>query len=212
MTYNILTDRLPSTIAVDGRRYSINADFRTGIRLESLIQGLTPELEKDDTKSQKFILDVFQLFFGEDRRRWPRNLSAALDGLMWFYGLGDILGQRCALEKSQGIRDGRIYDYAIDAPYIYAAFRQAYGISLQQVDFMHWWEFHALFRAFPDECKMRQIMDIRAKDLSKIKDPKERSEWAAIKAQWELPVMLTHEQKAARAGALFAKGITQERT
>ena len=42
---NILLDKLPTAVEVGGKMYDINADFRTGIKLE-----MTAISEQDDTE------------------------------------------------------------------------------------------------------------------------------------------------------------------
>lgn len=69
------------------------------------------------------------------------------------------------------------YDFDYDAPYIYAAFRQAYGIDLvEQRGRLHWLTFAALFDALPEETAFVRIRRIRSTKLSEIKDKKQRAE------------------------------------
>ena len=53
-------------------------------------------------------------------------------------------------------------DYAKDAKYIYASFRQAYGINLvEEQGKLHWHEFQALLNSLPDDTIMQRIIQIR---------------------------------------------------
>lgn len=62
----------------------------------------------------------------------------------------------------------RAFDFRQDANYIYAAFRQAYGIDLhRERGRLHWHEFVALFTALPEDTRMAQIMAIRNRPLPK---------------------------------------------
>lgn len=60
----------------------------------------------------------------------------------------------------------KTFDFAEDAGYIYAGFRQAYGIDLHaERGRLHWHEFLALFAGLPDDTRMAQIMAIRARPI-----------------------------------------------
>lgn len=67
------------------------------------------------------------------------------------------------------------FDFEVDAKYIFAAFTQAYGIDLIEVQGkLHWTKFVALLNALPSDTVFRQIRQIRSTDLSKIKDKDQR--------------------------------------
>ena len=67
------------------------------------------------------------------------------------------------------------FDFEVDAKYIFAAFMQAYGIDLIEVQGkLHWTKFVALLNALPSDTVFRQIRQIRSTDLSKIKDKDQR--------------------------------------
>lgn len=54
---NILLDKLPTAVKVGGKMYDINADFRTGIRLE-----MTAVSELDDTEK---LMQILLLYYGD---------------------------------------------------------------------------------------------------------------------------------------------------
>ena len=74
--------------------------------------------------------------------------------MLWFYQCGESeqkeedknKRQRCQRRNS---RDPA-YSFAQDAPYIYAAFKEQYGIDLTEVE-MHWWKFMALFESLNED-------------------------------------------------------------
>lgn len=77
------------------------------------------------------------------------------------------------------------YDFDFDASYIYAAFRQAYGIDLiKEQGRLHWLSFAALFDALPDDTAFVRIRHIRSTKLSDIKDKKQKD--AVRRQQHEL--------------------------
>ena len=184
---------------VDGREYPINSDFRTGILFEMLIY------DREVSNEQK-CRQIFDLYFDEHAGDVPKT-KEAIDAVLAFY--------RCGKQEKRTTRDSeeseqqpkQIYDYGYDDAYIFAAFLDQYGIDLNEIEYLHWWKFRALFGALKSDQKIIEIMGYRAADLSKIKDKKERSRIARMKAIHALPNPETPEEKAARAAMLFSGGI-----
>lgn len=201
MRANLLIDSLPETITVEGREYSINADFRTGILFELLTYD---ESVRDDVKCRQ----IFDLFFGGVSDVTPPYKKEAFDAILSFY--------RCEREENRVAKSiarrnkqmqSRIYDFDVDDAHIYAAFFAQYGIDLNDVEYLHWWKFKALFDALDDDQKIVKIMGYRAADLSKIKNQKERERMARLKALYALPNAASREEKVAHAASIFAGGI-----
>ena len=72
-------------------------------------------------------------------------------------------------------RSGKpVFSFSEDAGCIYAAFREAYGIDLQQIEYMHWWEFRSLFDWLPDGTEIKQRIMYRSIDPGTIRDKEER--------------------------------------
>lgn len=70
----------------------------------------------------------------------------------------------------------RLYSFAKDANYIFAAFRQTHGIDLQTTD-LHWWKFLALFMDLGSETTFCQLVGLR-KRIKTGKATKEERETA----------------------------------
>ena len=81
--------------------------------------------------------------------------------------------------------DSPAFDYRCDAPYIVAAFQQAYGIDLT-ADKVHWWRFKALLHALPPETPLGKIVEIRGKDTSGM-DRADRDYYETLKERFALP-------------------------
>lgn len=77
-------------------------------------------------------------------------------------------------EEGQQKRGKPVFSFSEDAGCIYAAFREAYGIDLQQIDYMHWWEFRSLFDWLPDGTEIKQRIMYRSIDPGTIRDKDER--------------------------------------
>ena len=104
---------------------------------------------------------------------------AAAESMTDFYILG--LAPK-AKEKRSSVSEScePCFDFSEDEAYFYADFLNAYGIDLN-VAKLHWFDFCALFRGLPDECKLKQIIGIRTERLSEIKSSAERSRVIRLK-------------------------------
>lgn len=71
---NILLDKLPNTVSIDGVDYLINTDFRIGIQFEML-------LEKQEISDKEKIKQALLLYYPV----LPENLVEAINQLLWFY-------------------------------------------------------------------------------------------------------------------------------
>lgn len=197
--HNILIDTLPEALTVEGRSYAINSDFRAGILFEMLVQ----DREMSDDEKTYAALD---LFFTDEI---PDNQGAAVDAILWFYQCGYQNPSEQKKTDRSGQKDSqsgeRIFDYDIDAPLIYAAFKSQYKIDLQD-EFLHWWKFSAMFRGLHSDEKICEVIGYRSMELSKIKDKEMRAYYAKLKAQYTLPSGMTEIEKVAMAGNVFAGG------
>ena len=69
-------------------------------------------------------------------------------------------------ERPGGVSGPRAVDFIRDSDLIYSSFRQAYGIDLfSKRGKLSWWEFLALFQGLPSGTKMREVIDIRTREL-----------------------------------------------
>lgn len=200
---NILIDTLPLTVPVGGRNLRIETNFRTGILFEMMFQnGHLSDEEK--------AVCAINLFFPKDFPTDQDQQQQAVEGMLWFYSCGNPPKdnkQPAEKKKSAGMQK-RIYDYDVDAPLIYAAFLSQYRIDLQDIPYLHWWKFIALFQGLSEQQKIVEIMGYRSINLAKIKNRAERERYAALQAKYSLPDNMTTEEKVAAVGALFG-GILQ---
>lgn len=190
---SILLDYLPEAVKVEGREYPIATDFRTGIIFEKVLS--------DKELDNKTIVDLALALYYEDER--PDDIGVALEGVLDFYSCGARRTEQGNRPKANSVNQPRIYDYDHDADYIFAAFLTQYGIDLNEIEYLHWWKFQALFKSLETHNKIVEIMGYRATDLGKIKDKHEKSRIAKLKMIYAIPDNLTLEDKVARAGAAF---------
>ena len=191
---NIILDTLPETVEVDGREFFIDTDFRTCIIFEKVLMSKDSEAD--------LLQNVLTLFYPEGA---PQDTEKAIEKIVELYRCGGT--EKSVAGKKNGdvsIKPKLIYDYEYDAPYIYAAFLSQYGIDLNEIEYLHWWKFQALFRGLESHTKIVEIMGYRAADIGKIKNKHERERMAKLQRLYAIPQSFTVEEKVAMAGAAFA--------
>lgn len=162
MISSILFDSLPETALIDDIVYPINYGYRAIMAIEIEMFG-----ENNDEQKLLNALNIFYL------RNIPGNCQKAVDFLLWFHA--------CGIKKKNGsggrAKVGRGYCFKQDAPLIYAAFREQYGIDLRRTCSrdLHWWEFSAMMESLNDNVKMAKVMYWRTCDLKGL--PKEQKQF-----------------------------------
>lgn len=181
---NLLTDELPFETPTG---YKIRTDFRESIKFELLMQ------DNKIDNIQKIAI-ALNLYYYEI----PENTEKAIDDMLWFYRCGkEIKASQSKKENNQ------IYSYEFDDAYIFSAFKSQYNIDLNEIEYLHWWKFKAMFEGLNDNNKIVEIMGYRAMDLGKIKDKDEKSRYKKLKKLYALPDMRTPEQKENDFGRAF---------
>lgn len=189
---NIITDGLPDCVEIDGGTFYINTDFRVWVKIELLFSDDVPEGYR------------LPLALGLAFDVIPENKGEAAEALLAFYSGGKNTEKKTSGKKKKSRKNRRIYSFEYDSEYIYAAFLQAYGIDLADVQ-MHWFKFKALFAALPDECLMSKIMGWRALEITKDMPEASRKRYAELKEAYRLPLSQTEEEKI-RAAKEFLMG------
>lgn len=186
MAMNILLNKLPETVKIDGKEIPINWDFRTSIKFQDVI------LDKKLTEDEKLIKGL-ELYY-PTREEDIYNIEEAFEEMLWFYSAGEV---DPGDEEEGGIMPKgsgkQAFSYKYDAPYIYAAFLDQYGIDLQEVD-MHWWKFKALFDSFRDDLVISQIIKYRTVSTSGM-DKETASFYRKMKKIYALPKEISREEK-----------------
>ena len=170
---NILIDLLPSSVKIDGTEYEINSDFRTSV-LFSLL------MEDDNLSEEEKVLQALNLYYPVV----PNNLEEAIEQIKWFYSCGKLdnpIGNKKVRASSK-----KVFDFEVDANYIYSAFMSQYNIDLQDIEELHWWKFKALLEGLKEDNKLSKIIEYRSVDLSKIKDKEQRKFYKDMQKQYSL--------------------------
>ncbi|MBP5782778.1 MAG: hypothetical protein J6W04_04480 [Bacteroidales bacterium] len=142
MLNNILTNGMPTAISVNGIPFDIYTDFRTWIQAGYLIQKIAI------AKNQ---MEIFEELCDLVVKEYPKNYLYAddfLSALIQFYSgfpKEENDSARKKKEKSKENPKPPSYDFVYDAHFIYCSFASFYNIRLQEVEYMHWWEFLVLF-------------------------------------------------------------------
>lgn len=179
---NILIDLVPTTVNIDNREYEINSDFRTSILFELLMQDGT--IEEDDK-----ILMALQLYYPDI----PENIKKAIEQMLWFYRCGKDVSSSKGNGKSKGVT--QIYSFEYDDDYIYSAFLDQYNIDLQDIEYLHWWKFKAMFKSLKDDNMIVKIMGYRSMDLSKVKDKEQKAYYKRMQKLYEIPISKNEQNK-----------------
>lgn len=205
MDCNLLIDPLPLTVPVGGGDLPIETNFRTGILFEMLINdGSLSDGEK--------MLHAANLWFPESFPANDEEQIEAFDGILWFYSCGKETmksSQQAERESTSKVKtlNRRIYDYDIDAPLIYAAFLSQYRVDLQDIEYLHWWKFSAMFKGLSEGHEITKIMGYRSIDLSSIKNKTERQHYTKLQAKYALPDNRSTEEKQRAVGAIFGGAL-----
>lgn len=170
---NLLTDKLPTSLLIDGYEYPVNSDFRTMIQFEVM-------MFDEDLSDKERITQALELFY----RECPHDIAQAIDRLLWFYRCGK--DEESNAKTSGGGSGERIYSFTHDDAYIFSAFLNQYAINLQEIEYLHWWQFRAMFKSLNDSQEFVKIMRFRAMDLSKITDKEQKAYYKKMKEIYKI--------------------------
>lgn len=173
--FNILTDRVPKSVEIDGKNYEINWEFHYHVKIIILLQD--PEL--DDATKTALALNIFY-------PEIPANIEEADRQMKLFYVNDKPKNHAQKSAEAEAESTPALYSYEIDDEYIFSAFVEKYGINLQTVTGLHWYEFRALLRSLQD-CWFADIMRYRGTKTNEIKNLEMRRQYERLKAYWSLP-------------------------
>lgn len=131
----------------------ISADFRNMIQVDLILH------DTESSETEKTIAALHQLY-----PEMPKDAHKAVEGLAWFFTRGNTPsgGKDTSAKKAPK----KAFSFEQDATLIYAAFYATYGLSLTTVEFLHWWEFMALFEGLPEDTLIQRVMYWRTADVA----------------------------------------------
>ena len=117
--------------------------------------------------TQKKLMRILLLYYG-DIACVPADVGAAFTAVMNFYHCdkdNSLQGGTATNRRTQ------IYSFEHDAPYIYAAFLEQYGIDLTQENDLHWWRFKAMFDSLSEKTQFVENYGLQVHDNHKRYEP-----------------------------------------
>ena len=161
---NIITEKLPESVELNGKTYPINTDFKVWMTIEKLL----------GQRSEQSLIKALCLCF----KKLPENPENALSAMIDFLSGGE------KAKKSKGNSE-KLYDFSQDSGRILSSFLQAYHIDLKNTS-MHWFVFLNLLFNLPYDSPFSKAVYVRSIDLSLIKDKEQRKYYKRMKASVKL--------------------------
>jgi hypothetical protein len=164
----------------------IDTDFRTSIQFEGLLKEYDLTEEEQQVEFRNKALLLYYPIIEKDliiRKHVLKNISEAIERMMWFYRCGKELKERTEEEETQ---QPEILSYEHDEEIIKDAILAQYHIDLWEEE-VHWWKFKAMLGGLNDDNKISQIMNIRAINLNEINDNKLKEHYRKMKKIFEIP-------------------------
>lgn len=180
---NLLIDLPPTTVMIGGTEYEINSDFRASILFELMLQD-------NDVPRRVQAVKGIEIYFPE----YPRGeaLDEIWEAIRWFYTCGRSDKELARLAEEHNESDGGganiAYSFEYDDEYIYAAFRQQYGLNLSTVEYLHWWEFRAMFKSLTGDCQFSKIVSYRTQEITKDMSARDKATLRKLKRIYALPL------------------------
>lgn len=178
-----LTDKIPDGVTVDGKKYTLDFDFRNVLRMMEILcnEDLLPDAR--DYLALKCLT------------KHPKNVQKVLEAV-----------KNTLFDSKPGTGE-RLTSFEQDAGLIRSAFRQVYGINLFR-DRLTWFEFVELLQNLPEGNRYEEVLGIRARPLpAPTKYNGKEREWL-IKAKQQCALHLSEKEAArkydADVGRVFA--------
>ncbi len=180
---NLLLDRLPKSVVVEGVKYPIYTDFRGMILFEQI-------MTSDDLMDHEKSLYALGNFYPEAQP--PPN--EAVEYLLWFYRVGKEPEKPKGDENEIPRRQPKVYSYEHDAAYIFAAFLDQYGIDLNTEE-IHWWKFRAMMDGLREDHIFSKIVGYRSMVITNDMTDSQKRFYREQKLRYALPDERTEEER-----------------
>ncbi len=181
---NIIVDDIDKIVKSKLGTIKIRTDFRISIMFELLMQ------DKKISKKEK-IVQALNLYYPNYLQ--IKNFDKAIEDMLWFYRCGkELANSNTNISKNI---NKQIYSYEFDDEYIYSAFLHYYETDIQDIKYLHWWKFKAMFKGLSEKEQIVKIMGYRAINLAEIKDLETKKKYKNLQEIYALPDMRTEEEK-----------------
>ena len=185
MLKTILADSMPTAISVNGVLFELNTDYRTWLKVGVLLEKMNGAKE-----ANALFFEICELAI----RKYPEQGyvigDELLAGLVEFYkGCPTVDNEKTEKSKERAKSKEPTFDFQYDAEYIYCSFASFYGIRLQTIKQMHWWEFLTLFRGLmmSDQTSLNFVVGTRQQKITAKMPKEEKARLQKLKLQFALP-------------------------
>ena len=194
---NILIDDLPYSVDIHGTQHEIHPEFRFIVLAEQAINNTElTEVER--------IACALDLFFVTP----PSDILAAMGAFTDFFA---CYKQPKKTGKGKPKALPAVLSSEHDAPLIFSAFMRTYGINLNSVKNLHWFEYQAMLDDLDEGCRLSKIMEYRGANLSDVKSPEMKKFYTKMKKQYAIPLdKRTQEQMDSLRDVLINGGDLQQ--
>ena len=180
---NLLLDDIDEVVK-DRIKINFDTNFRIGVAFEIMMQNPKYSMQAKTYQALK-------LFYPEMNK--IKDTKKAIDDIIWFYSCGK--SEEKTSQKNKKSKNKQIYSYEFDNDLIYSAFKNQYNVDLEEIEYLHWWKFRAMFNGLKSDNRIVEIMGYRAMDLSKIKDKDMKKHYKQLQEEHKLPDMRSEEEK-----------------
>lgn len=159
--FSLLTDELPRSVFIQEGTIEVDIKTDTLTALQCLSM-----LDNDDIPDSVRISCVIETILADGEEIPPDLYLDAFSAILEYLKGFPVEGGTKSREP--------VFSYSQDHAYVVAGFRQAYGMSLEDIHRTHWWEFQALLSGLPEGTRLSQIMRIRSMDIDPKASPAEK--------------------------------------
>lgn len=178
---NLICDKLPDSVLVDGESYFINTDFKVWLKIQSLLN------QRTETCFVKALCLCF--------KKMPQNIEKATSAMLDFL----VRGEKPKKKKKTG---ARLYDLDADSGLLLSSFLSFYHIDLRNTN-MHWYVFLELVSSLPEDSPFSKAVYYRGVDLSQIKDKEQKKYYKKMKSLYHLAQVVDDFMVADALGGAF---------
>ena len=187
MIYNILSDGMPESITVNGVPFALKTDYRLWLKAGTLFDKLN-----GTSDGYPILQELCELVVDKYPEEGFVDGEDLILGLVEFYkGFPKAENDYSDIEKkkAQDKQKPPSFNFFYDAQYIYCSFVSFYGIRLQTVEHMHWWEFLALFEGLmmSDQTSMNFVVGARQNKIKSKMSKEEKARIVKLQKQFALP-------------------------
>lgn len=195
---NVLFEKFPETVTVEGKKYRVVTDFREWIKLHEFLENMQ--------KYTRYTLEIILDWYMDTR---PDDEVLAVRALQDFMAAGELHPENNGVEEDSCTEretppEKPSFSFSQDAVCIYSAFRAVYGIDITNIPYMHWYQFLALFEGLPENTEIKQRMYYRSVDLNSVEGKEERKRIKKLKKQLALKTHHKRKMDAYEIGDVFS--------